>query len=92
MADFLSEPAKRTALEALKKKALEGNLRQGELDSFRRRKRDDEDSTKSFLTKLRNLRMRGNELKTMPPKVISLLDAAIAILKNEKDSSKVNIS
>ena len=64
-------------------KALDGQLREGDLSRYRRHGRQPGDeSLKSFLSKLRFLRMRGAQLKSMPPEVISDLDAAIEILKN----------
>lgn len=86
------EPAKKTALVALQEKALEGKLKQSELAPYRTRKRANQDSLKSFLSKLRNLRKCGAEQKNMPPEVISHLDAAITVLKNENSMSKVDIS
>jgi hypothetical protein len=41
-----------------------------------------EDGLKSFLSKLRLLRNRGSARASMPPEVISHLDAAIEILEN----------
>jgi hypothetical protein len=76
-------PERRTALEDLQKKALEGKLRDGDLAKLRRRGKKGEDVLKAFLSKLRNLRMRGSQLASMPSEVIVHLDAAIEILRNE---------
>jgi hypothetical protein len=76
------EPKKKAALEELKTKALDGNLRKGELDKLRRKGNKGKDSLRSFLSKVRLLRMRGSQLAGMPSEVISRFDSAIEILKN----------
>ena len=76
------DPKKRAALEDLKKKALDGRLRQGDLDPFRRGKHGRDEGLKSFLSKLRLLRRRGSGLASMPPAAFSYLDAAIEIIQN----------
>jgi hypothetical protein len=77
------DPKKRAELDDLRKKALEGRLRKGDLGRWRRQgPRQGEDALKSFLSKLRLLRKHGSALASMPPEVISHLDAAIDILKN----------
>ena len=76
--------AVRTALQALEKKGLAGDLRQSDLAPFRRRKGDAADTLKSFTAKLRNLRKRGGELKGIPPDALARLDEAIDILNNAK--------
>lgn len=81
-------PGKRTALEALHKKALAGGLRDGDLDAYRRPQHDTVEGLKSYLSKLRLLRKRGAELATMPPEAIAHLDAAIEIIKNDQAASK----
>ncbi len=74
----------RATLEELHKKALDGQLRKKELEQLRRRVGKQSDPLKSFLAKLRLLRMRGSQLTSMPSEVISHLDAAIDILKNAR--------
>ncbi len=74
----------RATLQELQKKALDGRLRQKELNELRRRVGTQPDALKSFLAKLRLLRMRGSQLTSMPGEVISHLDAAIDILKNAR--------
>ena len=75
---------KRAALEALRAKALNGELREHELDPFRKRKHDAGDGLKSFLSKLRLLRRNGAQLAKMPVEVLTHLDAAIGILTNDQ--------
>ncbi len=75
-------PATRTQLEALRSKALDGKLRQGELDPIRRKKGPGTDGLKSCLSKLRLLRRRGAQLASMPPEAISKIDAAVEIIEN----------
>jgi hypothetical protein len=81
-------PEKRTNLQTLQKKALAGTLRQSDLVPLRRREHTGKDGINSFLKKLRLLRKRGSELASMPSEVISHLDAAIEILKNN-DAIKI---
>ena len=77
------KPETRTALAGLQKKAMDGRLRAGELDPFRRQQPNAANGLKAYLSKLRLLRMRGAELASMPPEVIAHLDTAIEILKND---------
>jgi len=74
----------RTALTAFQKKALEGGLRQSDLDPFRGRQKDNKAVIKTCLTKLRSVRRYFAQLKNLPPDVITHLDAAITILNHEK--------
>lgn len=77
-------PKRKAGLEELRQKALEGKLRKGELAPFRRRTQTSAKSgLKAFLSKLRNLRKRGAEMKNMPPEAITGLDAVIEIIKND---------
>lgn len=85
------DPAKRAALEVLKKKALAGSLRSRELDPYRKPQRTDQDILKSALSQLRQLRRRWARLRSMPPEVLSCLDNAIEVLKNDKDISRVKL-
>jgi len=78
----LQQPT-RIALEELKGKALAGTLTKGKLDPIRQRTHGSKDGLKAFLSKLRLLRKRGAELASMPPEVISYLDSAIEVLKND---------
>jgi len=72
----------RSELQALQKKGLEGNLLKSEMASYRRKGNTTTDGLKACLKKLRTIRSRGKELASMPPEVISHLDAAIEILEN----------
>ncbi|MEI6167583.1 MAG: hypothetical protein WCS52_10335 [bacterium] len=77
------KPETKTALAGLQKKALEGQLRDGEIVPFQRRQNKKEGGLKAYLSKLRLLRKRAGELASMPPEVIAYLDRAIEILKND---------
>jgi hypothetical protein len=77
-------PGRRTALEELRGKALTGNLAQRDIDKTRRSGTRVEDSLKSFVSKLRNLRLRGARLVNMPQEAITHIDAAIEIIANAK--------
>lgn len=77
------DPKRKAALEELRKKALDGRLGQGELNAFRRQGQKGKSGLKSFLSKLRLLRRRGSELDDMPSEVLTALDSAIELLKND---------
>ncbi|MEI8139186.1 MAG: hypothetical protein WCI03_04885 [bacterium] len=77
------KPATRTTLEGLQKKAMEGQLREGDLKPHLQRQNTAAAGLKSYLSKLRLLRRRAAELASMPPEVISYLDKAIEILNND---------
>jgi hypothetical protein len=74
----------RAALATLQQKALEGKLKQSDLDAFRRKPVVNKEVIKTCLSKLRTVRRRFAELKSVPPEVITHLDAAISILNNAK--------
>lgn len=80
------KPATRTALQSLEQKALQGKLRSGELEAVRRKQPTCVNGLRACLSKLRLLRGRAAELVTMPPEVLTHLDAAIGILKNDYDA------
>ena len=71
------DPKKKADLEELRTKALNGTLRDGELAKWRRQGNPNDAGIKAFLSKLRNLRMRGSQLASMPPKAIADIDEAI---------------
>jgi hypothetical protein len=77
-------PAKRAALEELRRKALDGSLRAGELAAYRRQGHHSVDSLRAFLSRLRALRRYGTKLQKMPPEVLADLDAAIEVLQNAR--------
>ncbi len=83
-------PGKKSALETLRDKALEGTLRKGELSrAMKTGKQPSEDSLRKFLSKLRALRRYGAQIKAMPAEVISEMDSAIEILENTIATQKV---
>jgi hypothetical protein len=75
-------PATRRTIEDLKKRALNGDLKQADLEEFRRHRREGDQGLRAFLAALRKLRQRGVRLVNMPPEVISHLDTAIGVLEN----------
>jgi len=77
------KPETRTALEGVQKKAMEGQLREGDLKPYLQRQNTAVAGLKACLSKLRLLRKRAAELTSMPPEVIACLDQAIEILKND---------
>lgn len=72
----------RAELETMRKAALEGRLRDSDLDEWRKRGGRPENALKTFLSKMRLMRNRGVELKDMPTDAISHLDAAIESIRN----------
>ncbi len=75
-------PATRRTLDDLKKRALNGDLKQADLEGFRRHRREGDQGLRAFLAALRKLRQRGTRLVNMPAEVISHLDTAIGVLEN----------
>lgn len=78
--ETLPEPNK-TALEGLKKKALEGTLRRTELRAYKARRNNMAAGTRAFLAKLRHLRTYGATLAGLPEGVMSHLETAIGLLQ-----------
>lgn len=72
----------RAKLVELQSKALKGQLRQRELDAFRKQAGARTDAVGTFLSKLRTLRRSGLQLKQLPPEAIAKLDAAIEVIVN----------
>jgi hypothetical protein len=73
-------PATRENLEVLKEKALKGELKQKDLDPYRRRTGTNRDWRKGFLSLLRSVVQKGKKLKGMPTEVIDHLERAIDVL------------
>jgi hypothetical protein len=82
---------KRADLENLKKKALEGTLRDGDLSQWRQKGQGKAITLKSFMSKIRSLRKRCSGIANLPPEVVSHLDAAIAILRNEQVAARCGL-
>jgi hypothetical protein len=76
------DPATRKTLEEFRKRALNGDLKQADMEEFRRGQKQGDQGLSAFLAAVRNLRQRGARIESMPPEVISHLDAAIGILEN----------
>jgi hypothetical protein len=81
----LTEKA-RVELEALKAKALEGKLKDGDLAEWRRKGGRASTGLRSFLSKVRLLRKRGSVLKDMPAEAIRLMDELIKIVDSALDT------
>lgn len=85
LADPKLEAKPRADLEALRAQGLDGTLKAGAYNRWKRRGQTPAaESLKSFLSKLRTLRRRGAQLVSLPPEVIADLDAAIAVLANHQ--------
>jgi hypothetical protein len=76
------DPDRKKALKDLRDKALDGQLKQGDLAAFRKGSRKRTDGLRTFLSALRALVRRGGKLAGMPQEVMGHLDAAIGILEN----------
>jgi hypothetical protein len=76
--------AKKTALQDLKGKALNGTLRRSELRAYKSKANNKiADGNRAFLAKLRSLRTYGASLAGLPEGVIAHLQAAIDLFKPE---------
>lgn len=80
----LTEKA-RSELEILRTRALEGKLKDGELDEWRKKGGRVSNGLKSFLSKVRLLRRRSPEIEDMPAEGIRLMDELIEVLDNALD-------
>ena len=85
------KPEMRSELVALQKKALAGRLRQTDLDKLRHGAHGSADPLKSFLSRLRFLRMRGSQVESIPDEAIADLDAAIEIVRNALELKRSGI-
>jgi hypothetical protein len=76
--------AKKTALQNLQGKALDGTLRRSELRAYKSKANNKiADGNRAFLAKLRSLRTYGASLAGLPEGVIAHLQAAIDLFKPE---------
>jgi hypothetical protein len=77
-------PKTRAELEALRKKALDGRLRAGELAAFRSRRQGSpgDKGLRRHIARFRFLRMRLAAAVGVPPEALAHMDAALAILQN----------
>lgn len=75
------EKKARAELEAMRIEALEGRLRESELDEWQKRGGREGNPLKTFLKKLRLMRKRGAELRDMPQVAITRLDELIEIIR-----------
>ena len=86
------DPKRRAALEALHQKGLDGSLTQKELNDFRRKGRPDGSGLKAYLSALRLIRKRGEQLPNLPAEVLSHLDSAIGVLENDHNLKLAEVS
>ena len=70
----------------MRAKALDGKLKDEELDQWRKKGGRASDGLKSFLSKVRVLRNRGSVLKNMPAEAITLMDKLIKIIDSALDA------
>jgi len=74
------EPKTRTELEALRKKALAGNLSKREIDEFRARGKKRHDTLRALAASLVAFRRRAAAFETLPPGLLADLDSALGRL------------
>ena len=72
----------RSELETMQKAALEGSLKDSDLETWRKVGGRIENALRTFLGKIRLLRRRGSQVKNMPNDAITHLDAAIESIRN----------
>ena len=84
-------PQKRAKLEDLKQKALTGALKMNELEQVGKTPARKVDRLKAFTSELRKMRTTATKLVDIPAEVITHLDAAIALLKNDTALSHLRI-
>jgi hypothetical protein len=82
---------KRDALEALRKKALDGKLSSSEVKDYRRRSRQRTDPHQAYLKDLCAFRRRGSRLSNLPPGFLDCLDKAIGLMRNYKVDQTVSL-
>lgn len=85
------DPAVRKSLEALRKKALTGQLKFGELDKFLRHGNEARESMKAMLSRVRSVRNYAKKLTAMPAEALAHLNAAVELIEKaykEEDPSK----
>jgi hypothetical protein len=75
--------AHKASLQDLRKKALDGTLRRSEVRAYKAKGNKIASGNRAFLAKLRRLRKYGAGLAGLPGGVITHLDDAIDLLKNE---------
>ena len=75
------EPEKRAALEALRQKGLNGQLKDSDVAKYRRQASPTDAGLKTLLSKLRALRRTAAQLAAMPPEAVADLDAAIHVIE-----------
>lgn len=78
------DPANRTTLEALQKKALAGTLRRAELREFREVGKTAADPLKVFLSTLQEVRKKAAKVSGLPPEVLAHLDSAINLASHDQ--------
>jgi hypothetical protein len=74
---------KRTVLKELHKKALAGELKEDDLEGFRRRSRSQKDDIEGLIEKQRSLRNQVAKLPDMA-NAVQHMDAAIGVMENHK--------
>jgi len=75
------EPERRAALEVLRTKGLNGELKDSDLVNFRHHTRPNDAGVRSLLTKCRALRRQATQVAAAPPEAIADLDAAIVLFE-----------
>jgi len=85
-------PQKKIKLQALKDKALAGELKDSELNAAVKRSTVKVQTLDTFASDLRSLRRKAAKVKGLPAEVIVHIDAALALLNNEKAVAHLEFS
>jgi len=85
-------PQKRAKLQALKQKALAGELKDSELNAIKKNSTVKVETLDTFASDLKSLRRKAGKIMGMPAEVIVHIDAALALLNNEKAVAHLDFS
>jgi len=85
-------PQKRIKLQALKDKALAGELKDSELNAVKKRSTAKVETLDKFASDLKSLRRKAGKITGIPPEVMVHIDAALALLNNEKAVAQLDFS
>jgi len=85
-------PQKRTKLQELKDKALAGELKDNELKAVKKSAAVKVETLKTFISRLKSLRRKADKITGIPAEVMAHIDAALALLNNEKAVAHLEFS
>jgi len=85
-------PQKKIKLQALKDKALAGELKDSELKAVKKRATVKIETLDTFASELKSLRRKAAKVRGLPAEVMVYIDAMLALLNNEKAVAYLDIS